>query len=120
LFNDSDVTLDGTPTERVTIGSRTYSPRAVGTLTGTTEFEDVAPYVGIGFGNAVSVQAGLSFVFDLGVVIQSYDITLTADGPANLIPGFQEDLRREEDDVEDDLNRYKVYPVLAVGLAYRF
>jgi len=37
-----------------TIGNSTCSPAQVGTLTGKVDFDDVAPYLGIGWGNAVA------------------------------------------------------------------
>ena len=74
--------LDGTPTDEVTIGDGDYPSQLVGTLTGQLDFEDLAPYIGIGFGNAIGpYEQTWSFVFDLGVIIQTFDATLVSDGP---------------------------------------
>jgi len=117
--HNSEAILDATPTEAQRIGDTVYSPEIIGTVTGDVDFEDLAPYVGIGFGNAIGDSTSFSFSFDLGVAIQSYDITLSAPSAA-LVPGLEDDLRAEEKDIEDDLNEYELYPVIAFGIAYRF
>jgi len=116
--NENDLALDATPSDDVTIGNTTYSDAV--TLTGDVDVEDVAPYVGIGFGNAARSRGNWSVTLDIGVIIQSYDVTLTADGPATSLPGFDDDLKREEQDIEDELNDVEIYPVLAIGIARRF
>ena len=119
--DSSKVKLEGTPTDDVDIGDHEYSPEAIGTLRGQLDFEDMAPYVGIGFGNAIGpYEQTWSFVFDLGVIIQTFDATLEADGPAASIPQFQADLRKEEEELQDDLDGFEIYPVLQFGVAYHF
>jgi hypothetical protein len=117
----SKVKLMGTPTDNVTIGDHEYTPEQIGTLNGELAFENAAPYVGIGFGNAIGpYEQTWSFVFDLGVIFQTFDATLTADGPAASIPQFQADLKKEEEDLQDDLESFEIYPVLQFGVAYHF
>lgn len=120
IFNESSIGLTGTPTEPEKIGDNTYPPELIGDLKGDLEFEDVAPYVGIGFGRAVGEDQRLSFVFDLGVVFQSYEFSLEATGPASQVPQFQQDLQKEEDDIQEDLDDFEIYPVLAFGIAFKF
>jgi hypothetical protein len=119
--SNSKVKLNGTPTDDVTIGDHDYTPDQVGTLNGELVFESVAPYVGIGFGNAIGpYEQTWSFVFDLGVIIQTFDSTLSADGPIASDPTFQVDLRKQQDDLQDSLDQFKIYPVLQFGVAYHF
>ena len=119
--NDSKVKLDGTPTDEVEIGDHDYPPELVGTLTGQLDFEDMAPYIGIGFGNAIgSYQQTWSFIFDLGVIVQTFDATLQSDGPLSSDPTFQEDVKKQEKDMQDSLDQFKIYPVLQFGMAYHF
>ncbi len=120
VFNDSSMAVKGTPTEPEEIGDNTYSPEMIGTLKGEVTFEDFGAYVGIGFGNAVGKDKSLSFIFDLGVVFQSYELELTNDGIISQYPPFQNDLAKEEAKIQDDLDGYKVYPVIAFGIAYKF
>jgi len=120
IRNDSETTLNGTPNENVEIGNNTYPPELVGTLSGKLTFADLAPYIGVGIGNAVDKDTSLSFIFDLGLIFQTLDVELAASGPVKYLPQFQDDLRKEEEDIQDDLDGLKVYPVLAIGLAYHF
>jgi hypothetical protein len=59
-------------------------------------------------------------VFDLGVILQTFDTTLSANGSAASSPEFQADLKKEQDDLQDDLDQFKIYPVLQFGVAYHF
>ncbi len=119
IFNQNEITLDGEPSGTIDIGDSTYPAAAVGTLHGKLEFEPVAPYIGLGYGNPM-LGGRLTFLFNLGVVYQPYDVTLTADGPISMIPQFRGDLAQEEEDIEDEFNQFQIYPVLDFGIAYRF
>lgn len=117
----SKVKLKGTPTDDVDIGGHDYPAELVGTLRGELAFESAAPYVGIGFGNAIGpYEQTWSFIFDLGIIIQTFDSTLSADGPIASDPTFQADLKKEQDDLQDSCDQFKVYPVLQFGVAYHF
>jgi len=49
--------LDGT----IRIGDRDFTVSDVGDIKGEVEFKDVAPYIGIGFGNPVRLGKGFGF-----------------------------------------------------------
>jgi hypothetical protein len=119
----SDVDLSATPNRPVQIGRHTYAPDVVGTLSGTIEIADaIGPYVGIGFGNSVDEEQVLTFMVDFGVVFQSYEVSLTSDGAGMTTPvdTFRTDLELEEQNIEDDVNSLKVFPVLTFGISYHF
>jgi hypothetical protein len=100
----------------VNIGGSTYTPAQVGSLTGTLETRDVSPYIGIGFGNPASGRVG--FFLDLGVAFHGNpQASATVDGPISAAPGFQQDLDREIQDIQDDVENIIVYPVLSVGIS---
>lgn len=121
FFGSSRTTLKAKPSKPQKIGDHTYTPEQIGTLDGKVEFDrSPAPYIGIGYGNAVGESQRLSFIFDLGVVFQSYKTTLEADGMASHVPQFQEDVEKLRQDVEDTVDKFKIYPVLSFGLAYQF
>ena len=51
-------------------GGTEYQPAELGKLRGEAEFNSIAPYVGIGFGNALSRQHRGGFTMDLGVSLR--------------------------------------------------
>lgn len=115
--------IDATPNKPVQIGSHTYGPEVIGTLSGKIEVDNTfAPYLGIGFGNAVGRDRRLTFSLDLGVIFQAYDVSLASDGPGMTakLDLFREDIQKEEEKIQDDLDDFKFYPVLTLGFGYHF
>ena len=101
----------------------------LGTLEGTIEFDPLSPYVGIGWGGAPAAGRGWSAALDLGVLfIGDPDVELdpvfAPGSPIPEIPGgpalLEIALDREERDIEEDLADYDLYPVLSIGVSYRF
>jgi hypothetical protein len=77
----------------------------------TVDWSSLAPYVGMGFGN--STDGGRwSFAFDLGVMFTGL-MDFARSGTAQ----FQV---REQFNPEDPFSEMRYYPVLSLGLAYRF
>lgn len=122
LFNRNKVDLTGQPTGNVDVGGATFTPSQIGTLDGEVDFKKTAPYVALGWGNAVAKNKGLGLSFEIGAVMQgSPDVTLTStNGTLSSDPTFQARLAQEERDAEKDLDGFKVYPVIALGLSYQF
>lgn len=119
----TEADIDSTPTEPTQIGEHTYNPDTIGTLKGTIEVDGVvAPYLGIGFGNAVAEDQLLTFTLDIGVIFQAYDTSLTADGAGMTaqLDTFREDVAKEADNIQSDLDDWKIFPVLTLGLAWHF
>ncbi len=115
--------IDATPTKASQIGSHTYEPDVIGTLTGKIEVDSTfTPYLGIGWGNTVGRDRQLTFSLDLGVIFQSYDVSLTSDGPGMTakLDVFREDIKKEEEKIQKDLDDFKVFPVLTLGVGYHF
>ena len=131
VYNDTSVEGSSLPPASgvYDIGGVPVPVNLVGTLDAEADFNPVAPYAGLGWGNAVSYNKKVGFFVDLGVVFQGKaDVTLTpiipANSPINTTPGAREILdvllRREEQDLEDEVADYDLYPVVAIGLTYRF
>jgi hypothetical protein len=115
--NRNTVDVEAQPTSPVTIGDNEYTPQQVGTLSGDVEFDDVVPYLGIGVGNAAGIGNKWKFLLDVGVMYQGPgDVSLQATGTGVSAA----DLSQEEADIEDDIEPYKVWPVIAIGVSYRF
>ena len=115
--------IGATPTSSRQIGSHTYPPEVIGTLSGKIDMDQaVTPYLGIGFGNAVGEDRWLTFSLDIGVIFQSYDVTLTSDGAGMTakLDTFREDLKKEEQNIQKDADKLKFFPVVTLGLSYHF
>ena len=113
-----DLQAGGISGELEGIGDGIYDWADVGTLSGEVEVDCIAPYLGIGWGNILDKSKRWGFYSDAGIAFtRSPDVTLSATGKP---PGLAADLARESEDIEDDLEPFKFYPVLSVGLFVRF
>ena len=100
----------------------------IGTLNGKIDFKPTAPYVGVGWGNALAPGSRVRFFLDAGAMFQGKGrATLTPVIPANsplnnpvARQALDVLLRREEGVIEKDVANYTVYPVVSIGLSYRF
>lgn len=122
MYNRNRAHLDARLNDSQKIGDHEYTPEEIGTLTGSVDFRLFAPYVGLGFGNAVGgPDTSWNFVFDVGVMFQGVPgISLSADGTKSGDPVFQADLAQEEDDVQNEADKFQFYPVVAAGVSYQF
>lgn len=118
--NGNRVGLRATPTENVEVGDETYTPQQIGTLSGDIKANGLAPTLTIGFGGGPS--RGLKLGIEAGAMLQgSPEVrNLRATGSLASDPAFQQSLRDEEDEVEDDIKNFKLYPILQFSLGYRF
>lgn len=98
-------------------------------LDARAEFDPIAPYVGLGWGNPIRSGRRAGISFDLGVIFQGKaDVKLTPvipqNSPINTTPGarqvFDILLEREERELEDEASDYDLYPVVSLGVWYRF
>lgn len=88
-----------------------------GRVDALVDFKSSAPYAGIGWGNATRGFLPVSWSIDLGLLGQgSPQVDLS--NPDGLVPDSE--LQQEEDDLEDELSDFDVYPVISAGLVFRF
>lgn len=98
----------------LTIGGTTYPAAAAGRVSGDVEFNDVAPYLGLGYD--IALTDNLDFGVDAGLLFHGQpNATLSSTGAVAAA-----DLRQEEDDLEDALDDLVAYPVIWFRLIYRF
>jgi hypothetical protein len=117
FYNNNEISGDGTVTETTEIGDIEFSPAQIGTLSATVEFDDFAPYIGLGWGNAASKTGSVGFSCDFGILFQGKpELDLTSDGTLKDNPFFKAELAKEEDEVQDELDWFQYYPVIALGI----
>ena len=122
VLNNNRVKLTTQPTDStIKVGDNEYPSSEVGQMNGDITFSKIAPYFGIGYGNAVAGNVGLTFSFDIGVVYQGQPtVKLTDNGPIAADPTFQSDLAIQQQDAMNTASDYKFYPVISFGICYQF
>ena len=121
IYNGNEIDAKAKTSGTYDIGDSTYTGAELGTLTGKIDFDDIAPYFGLGWDTSFGKNKAFGFLFELGLIYQgSPKADLSADGPVASDPTFQNELAKEENNLQSDLDAFKVYPVIAIGLSYRF
>lgn len=124
VINKNKLTLDGRPTPGTTYTTNdgyTYTAEAGDSVNATVDFRNAAPYVGIGWGRN-DMKPGLHFTADIGAMFQGSPrstINITTSNPA---AQAQADAyaANAKSQLNSDLKRFKVYPVVQAGVLYRF
>lgn len=121
---DKSLDLLGTPdaAQMVEIGNQTYTGAEIGTLTGSVEYSNVAPFVGIGYDGFLNHNRLWSLSARAGVMlIGSPEVNVIAEGGlVSAQPAVQDELEREAQNLQDELDEYKYYPVVSLGITRRF
>jgi hypothetical protein len=117
MFRNGDFELDSgdlAEAGSLEIGDNEYNE--AGTLHGSLATKSAAPFVGLGFGN--HTQGGFGFFLDLGVAfVGDPDVSMQASGPIASVPGFQQDLDKEIQNIEDEGTPYlKYWPIVSLGV----
>ncbi len=136
LFNGNKMTL-ASSAEDIELGDGIYR----GEMEAELGFNAVAPYVGIGWTSGRAGGSGLAFFADAGVVFQgaprisasgrvegqgnACGFGLSESGRATVQTGcglqdLGADLESEHADLEDQLSAFNLYPVVMLGVTYRF
>ena len=117
MYFMSELEFRGKPLADVEVGDGEYTPSEIGSLIGLLGTSQIAPYVGIGWGN--SPNGGIGFSADLGVALHGTPgARLRATGPIRDVPTFSSDLEAEIEDINDDVEPVKVYPILNLGISF--
>jgi len=116
---DKELNFNAMPTSNVEIGDMTFTPEQVGMLSGTATMEKTAGYLGLGYDNALYGSGRWSFFLRGGVMFAgSPQIELEASGGTlSDDPNFQAELEEEEQNVQDDVDDYDMYPVVSIGIS---
>ncbi len=112
----------------VKIGDNTYKGSELGTFKGSIKWQTLAPYAGLGYGSGSGNEPGFGFSFDLGALYigkakvdleaspQAYEVVRNNYSGRNL----QDDIDKEKADVKHYTDKLQFWPVLSLGVIYRF
>jgi hypothetical protein len=107
-----------------TLNGHAYTAADVGLLTGRIDFRKAAPYLGVGWGNALAPTSRWSTNVDLGVFYQgNANVKLASIGcttSAIVCNALASDVAAERLHLRDDMSTYKIYPVVRASIGYRF
>ena len=119
-YNANKFSVTGTPTAAGTFdfNGTTYTAASVGSVTGTVNFNKVAPYIGLGWGDSVSEGSPFGFSFEMGALYQGTPKATLSSSITN--PLLAADLEAERVKLQNDLNNFKFYPVISMGVNYKF
>ena len=120
-FGEKTLGLFATPTQNVEIGSQTFTPAQVGTLSLAADLEDTAPFIGLGWDTTFE-NPGIGFKFLAGAMFTGTpQVNLTATGGTlSNDANFQTQLAQEEQNLQDEISDYEIYPVVQVGVTLGF
>jgi hypothetical protein len=125
---DTRVDINGRPTNGTyTINGTTYNAAQVGSLSGQLKFGSaVRPYVGLGWGNPFR-GGPFTFTADIGAIYGGTpSVSLSAQCGVAAPPGspactqVQNSLAGERAQLASDVTEAKWYPVVNLGVAFRF
>lgn len=120
VFNSNAIKAVADPAATYAIGNDIYTQAETGVLSADTDFDSVAPYLGLGYDVGIGERMKLNF--DLGVLFQGEaSVSFSSvGGTLSNDPTFLADLEEEERLAEDDLEDYDLYPVISIGISYAF
>ncbi len=123
VFTDNAVRVVGSPQDGTTyeLDGMEYPAALVGSIVGNVGWEkSAAPYLGIGFSKRPQARGWGAYI-NAGVMQSGSAIArLEATGAIADQPAFQDDLRAEEQQLNDELSEFELFPVIRAGLMYRF
>jgi outer membrane protein W len=124
-YNGNEFELTAQPRNGLyTLNGVNYTPAQIGSLTGKVDFDEFAPYVGVGWGNSTK-KAGWSFSVDAGIMYHgepNVELTPTCGTAvaAALCTEITNNVEAERVELVNELSDYKLYPVVSVGVTYTF
>lgn len=119
LINDDELSAHAVPNAQgnYKIGDD-YVPAVAAAPSATVTLPRVMPYLGIGYGHK-PVSKGFGLTLDLGVAYGRPRTTYNVPAIYSMFT-TQANIDEQERKISDKVERYKVYPVLQIGVSYRF
>jgi hypothetical protein len=125
-FTNNNVKGTATTEETIEIGDREFTADELGSVDVDLEVtRNVAPYLGIGWGNPVAKDKGLGFWFNAGVMFggsPKVEITpnINDNVPQDVVDEIEQAAEQEAEEIEEETGFLDVYPVVSLGASYQF
>jgi hypothetical protein len=121
ILNATQASLDARAAGLPTAGAAAWSASAPGMVHGEMQFNPLVPYLGFGWTRTFGKKQRWGFTSDFGVAfLGTPRVSLEAAGPLASDPAYRRALAQEEEDIEDDLSDFRIYPIVSVSFFYRF
>ncbi len=119
IFNENKISLTASPNETLSFQGADYT---VESLDGEVSFNEISPYIGIGYGDAVGGNGRWRFACDFGLMYHDKpDVFVEATARNPFIQAqLDRDLQAEKEEFEEDIENFVVYPVVSVGFSFAF
>lgn len=104
--------------EDIFVGSQAVSPGEIGSIDLSVENDQIAPYLGLGWGNRRKGTSGFSFVAELGVLlVDDADVNLSVTDSVGSLSAA--DLTVERNQIRDDFDS-GIAGFASIGVSYHF
>jgi hypothetical protein len=106
------------------INGTTYTATDVGSLKGDVDFNTISPYIGMGYSSRTKSNEW-AFNMDFGVMYQgspeaNLNVTCGSSLSAAQCNTLKSNVQSEQQQLQDEIDGYKWYPVLSFGTSYKF
>ncbi|CAC9611351.1 hypothetical protein [uncultured Gammaproteobacteria bacterium] len=124
-YNNNKINLSAKSTGSITIGDTRFTNAEI-SINGEFSFKKVAPYIGIGYGSEPIGDNTFSLDVDIGVMQSPVQVQLigtckvATPAESTICQEFNSSLAKEEATLKEGAGRFKLYPVVSLGLSYRF
>jgi len=117
LYNFNHHEITGKPTHDFTVGKLTISPEEIGEVKIKMDYNNICPYLGIGFGTTMPRVKRVTFTFELGFVYEgSPNVTLEATEMLAPTADDEQNINAIQSNVD---TYYMFYPVLNFQVSVR-
>ena len=114
LINGNGLTGNAKPTGSVKIGDNDYT--GLSSVDLDISYNALAPYLGLGWDTTFGDNDNWGFAFDLGLIYSgSPEAAISTDPTVSAT-----DIEKEKQELQDDLDTLKWWPVVSAGLVYQF
>ena len=127
-YNNNRIDINSNVTSGdITVGDVNFNGAEIN-LNGAITFKKLSPYLGFGYGSRPTGHNSLAFDLDMGVIFSPASAELSGtcsvggvrDAGVCSTADFHGELDRESDNLSDSIKDFDLYPVLSMGMTYRF